>query len=44
MVEQRLQAPQHLERPVGVDEDPFDEVGAGEHELVVGDPLALVGQ
>ena len=44
VVEQGLEAAQHLRGAVGVEEDTLDVVGPGEHEVVAGDSLALVTQ
>ena len=41
-VEQRLQAPQHARRPIGLGEDAVHEVGAGQVQGVLRDRLALV--
>ena len=42
VVEQRLEAAQHLGRAVGVGQHPVDEVRAGEVQVVPGDGLGFV--
>ena len=44
MVEQRLQVAQHLGRAIGLHEDPLDEVGTRQVQVVLRDALRLVGE
>src|SRR6476646_2134611 len=44
VAEQRLQVAQHLWRAIGLHEDPLDEVGTRQVQVVLRDALRLVGE